>query len=98
MNGWTGQILRVNLTAKTFKKESFTEEFAHNWIGGRGFAVKILYDELAPGIDPLGPGQQVHRRPRPHRRHPGPQHRESGRRRQSRPSPAATATATWARG
>jgi aldehyde:ferredoxin oxidoreductase len=52
MNGWTGQILRVNLTAKTFKKESFSEEFAAKWVGGRGFAVKILYDELKPGIDP----------------------------------------------
>jgi len=55
MNGWTGHILRVNLTTKTFKVESFTEEFAHKWIGGRGFAAKILFDELAPGVDPLGP-------------------------------------------
>jgi len=55
MNGWTGQILRVNLTTKTFKVETFTEEFAHKWIGGRGFAAKILFDELKPGIDPLGP-------------------------------------------
>ncbi len=55
MNGWTGQILRVNLTARTSKTETFTEEFARKWIGGRGFAVKILFDELAPGIDPLGP-------------------------------------------
>jgi aldehyde:ferredoxin oxidoreductase len=59
MNGWTGQILRVNLTAKTFKKESFSEEFAAKWVGGRGFAVKILYDELKPGIDPLGPDTKV---------------------------------------
>jgi aldehyde:ferredoxin oxidoreductase len=55
MNGWTGKILRVNLTDKTHKVESFDESFAVKWIGGRGFAVKILYDELAPGIDPLGP-------------------------------------------
>ena len=55
MNGWTGQILRVNLTTKTFRVETFSEEFARKWIGGRGFAVKILYDELKPGIDPLGP-------------------------------------------
>jgi aldehyde:ferredoxin oxidoreductase len=55
MNGWTGHVLRVNLSAQTFKKESFTEEFAHAWVGGRGFAAKILYDELQPGIDPLGP-------------------------------------------
>ena len=28
MKGWIGYILRVNLTNKTFKKDSFTEEFA----------------------------------------------------------------------
>ncbi len=55
MKGWLGNILRVNLTDKTFRKESFSEEFAKKWIGGRGFATKILYDELKPGIDPLGP-------------------------------------------
>jgi aldehyde:ferredoxin oxidoreductase len=55
MKGWTGQILRIDLTERTFRTESFSEEFAHTWIGGRGFAAKILYDELAPGIDPLGP-------------------------------------------
>ncbi len=55
MNGWTGRILRINLTTKTARTESFSEEFAQKWIGGRGFAAKILYDELKPGIDPLGP-------------------------------------------
>ena len=55
MYGWTGNILRINLTTKTIKKETYSEEFARKWVGGRGFAVKILYDELKPGIDPLGP-------------------------------------------
>ncbi|MGB8951401.1 MAG: aldehyde ferredoxin oxidoreductase family protein [Candidatus Aminicenantales bacterium] len=55
MNGWTGNILRINLTSGTFKKETFNEEFAKKWVGGRGFALKILWDELKPGIDPLGP-------------------------------------------
>ena len=59
MKGWIGNILRVNLTSKTYKKESFTEEFARKWVGGRGFAVKILYDELKPGIDPLGPENKL---------------------------------------
>jgi len=59
MDGWTGQILRVNLTTRTFRTEPFTEEFAHTWIGGRGFAVKYLYDELRPGIDPLGPENKL---------------------------------------
>jgi aldehyde:ferredoxin oxidoreductase len=55
MYGWTGNILRINLTSKTVKKETYTEDFAKTWVGGRGFAIKILYDELKPGIDPLGP-------------------------------------------
>lgn len=59
MFGWTGNILRVDLTRKTFRKESFTEEFARTWLGGRGFAVKLLYDELKPGIDPLGPENKL---------------------------------------
>lgn len=40
MKGWTGHILRVNLSNKTWKKESFTEEFAEKWVGGRGFAAQ----------------------------------------------------------
>ncbi len=59
MDGWTGQFLRVNLTTQTSRVESFSEEFAHTWIGGRGFAAKILYDELPPGIDPLGPENKL---------------------------------------
>jgi len=59
MNGWTGNLLRINLTTGSVKKESFSEEFAHSWIGGRGFALKILWDELKPGIDALGPENKL---------------------------------------
>ncbi|MFC2169288.1 aldehyde ferredoxin oxidoreductase family protein, partial [Acidobacteriota bacterium] len=59
MYGWTGNILRVNLTAKSFQKESFDEEFAKKWLGGRGFAIKTLWDELKPGTDPLGPDNKL---------------------------------------
>ena len=59
MNGWTGNLLRINLTTGSVKKESFTEEFARTWIGGRGFALKILWDELKPGIDALGPENKL---------------------------------------
>lgn len=59
MNGWTGKILRVNLTERTWKEEIFNEDFAMKWVGGRGFAAKILFDELKPGIDPLGPENKL---------------------------------------
>lgn len=59
MKGWTGNILRVNLSNKTFRKETYDEDFATKWVGGRGFALKILWDELKPGIDPLGPENKL---------------------------------------
>ena len=49
-----GAILRVDLTRKTHRTESVTP-YVKDYIGGRGVGSKILYDELPPGTDPLGP-------------------------------------------
>lgn len=59
MFGWTGNILRINLTNKTHNIETYDEDFARKWVGGRGFALKILWDELKPAIDPLGPENKL---------------------------------------
>jgi aldehyde:ferredoxin oxidoreductase len=59
MYGWKGVILRINLTNKNITKERLTEEAAHSYIGGRGINIKYLFDELKPGIDPLGPENKV---------------------------------------
>lgn len=59
MKGWTGKYLRINLSNKQIKKEEYDVEFAHKWVGGRGFAIKILWDELKAGIDPLGPENKL---------------------------------------
>jgi len=50
---YTNQILRINLKTKEIKKEPLNLENAQQYLGGRGYAVKVLYDELKPGIDPL---------------------------------------------
>ena len=55
--GWTGKILRVNLTDKTVSV-SPTDPYK-GYIGGRGLANKIMYDEVAPGTDPLAPENKV---------------------------------------
>ena len=57
--GYMGKILRVNLTDKTFKEESTSEELARDFIGGAGFGVKILFDEVSPASDPLGPENKL---------------------------------------
>jgi len=37
----------------------YSEELARKFIGGRGLAVKLLWDELRPGTDPLGPDNML---------------------------------------
>jgi aldehyde:ferredoxin oxidoreductase len=59
MHGWNGQILRVNLNKKTSSVQSYGKDFALNFLGGRGFAIKILWDELSPGVDPLSPENKL---------------------------------------
>jgi aldehyde:ferredoxin oxidoreductase len=54
MKGWIGKLLRIDLTTKKVKEEQLSEQFVKKWVGGRGFAIKILWDELEPGIDSLG--------------------------------------------
>ncbi len=50
----TGRLLRINLSSGKATTETIPEKIAEDFIGGRGYGVKYLYDELAPGTDPLG--------------------------------------------
>jgi aldehyde:ferredoxin oxidoreductase len=59
MFGYTGRILHVDLTQGTFSIQTFDEAFARKYLGGNGFAAKILYDGLKPGIDPFSPENLV---------------------------------------
>ncbi|MGQ4892365.1 MAG: aldehyde ferredoxin oxidoreductase family protein [Candidatus Njordarchaeia archaeon] len=53
--GWAGKILRVDLTKQKIADQELSKDLAYNYIGGRGFAAKILWDELEPGTNPLSP-------------------------------------------
>jgi aldehyde:ferredoxin oxidoreductase len=59
MNGYTGRILYIDLTQQKFIIENFDEAFARKFLGGNGFAIKILYDGLKKGIDPFSPENLV---------------------------------------
>ncbi|UPV75385.1 aldehyde ferredoxin oxidoreductase [Halorussus limi] len=48
-------LLRVNLTAGRVETEPIPERWRRRYLGGKGLAARYLYDELAPGTDPLGP-------------------------------------------
>ncbi len=55
MKGWNGRLLRVDLTKGKTVVQEYSEELARRFVGGRGFAIKLLWDELKPGTDPLSP-------------------------------------------
>jgi len=63
--GYTGKILRINLTNQTAKKEKLPLNIAKDFIGGAGFGVKYLYDEVKAGTDPLGPENKLFFAPGP---------------------------------
>ena len=57
--GWTGKILRVNLTAATTSVEPIPDEWMREYVGGRGLADRYLYEEMDPTVDPLGPDNKL---------------------------------------
>jgi len=59
MNGFMGKLLRVNLTNSTSSDEPLRQEDAAMFLGGSGLATKYLFDELEPGVDPLGPENKL---------------------------------------
>lgn len=59
MFGLIGKILRVDLTKGKISEEAIAEEMARKFLGGRGLASKYLFDEVKPGVDPLGPKNKL---------------------------------------
>ena len=59
MTGYGGRILHVDLAKQSFRIQNFDDDFARKYLGGNGFAAKILYDGLKPGIDPFSPENMV---------------------------------------
>ncbi len=59
VNGYTGNILRVNLSNEKISIENLDEIFCRRYIGGEGFVAYYLLKELKVGIDPLGPENKL---------------------------------------
>ena len=59
MLGWNGVFLQVDLSKNKAVAEPYNETLALNFLGGRGFAVKILWDTLKQGTDPLSPENKL---------------------------------------
>ncbi len=55
MKGYAGTILRIDLSSGLIEKQPLPQQLAHDYIGGRGFVARLMWDELPPGIDPFDP-------------------------------------------
>ncbi len=55
MDGWTGKYLRINLNDGDYVVDDLDEDLARQYLGGRGLATKMYYDEVDPGVDPISP-------------------------------------------
>ena len=53
--GWTGTVLRVNLTRGAIQREALRADWARDYVGGRGIGARYLHEELNPRVDPLAP-------------------------------------------
>lgn len=53
--GYAGKTLHINMSTGETTEKFFTEEEIRPYLGGTGYAARLLYDGLLPGADPLGP-------------------------------------------
>lgn len=58
-NGWTGTVLRINLTERTVTKEPLNEQWAREYVGGRGLGARYLTEEMDPTVDALSPDNKL---------------------------------------
>lgn len=60
MKGWSGNIMRIDLNRRKSVVQGIDPNVLASYVGGRGLAVKILWDELEPGTDPpLSPANKL---------------------------------------
>jgi aldehyde:ferredoxin oxidoreductase len=59
MYGWHGKLLRINLTTRKATTEDIDPQICKDYIGGRGVAIRYLYNEVDPGVDPLSPQNKL---------------------------------------
>jgi aldehyde:ferredoxin oxidoreductase len=57
--GWTGQILRVDLSSGETSTVD-TMQYVPDFVGGAGVAARLAWEELSPGLDPFHPENRLY--------------------------------------
>jgi len=51
---YAGSVLKINLNSGVVSSEP-TGAYTESFLGGRGINIKLFYDHISPGVDPLSP-------------------------------------------
>ncbi len=57
--GYFKRVLEIDLSSRKSRILELSDRFVLKYIGGRGFGAKLVWDNLRPGLDPLGPDNIV---------------------------------------
>lgn len=60
MLGYQNNVLRIDLSRKEYRTEPLRMDFARKYIGSKGLVIRYMYEDLKPGIDPLGPENNLY--------------------------------------
>ena len=52
---WQNKVARVNLTDGSISTEPLNQQWANDYLGGRGLGSKYLWEEMDPATDPMSP-------------------------------------------
>lgn len=59
ITGTSNKIIEVDLSKKSFTVTDVTEKDLKMYMGGKGLGLKMLYDRMTAGIDPLGEDNMI---------------------------------------
>ena len=59
MFGYGGRILKVDLSSGEIKQQSYGAEFARKFLGGNGFAAKLIHQGVEAEVDPLASANAI---------------------------------------
>ena len=57
--GYAGKMLFVDLSTGSIEETVLQEKMCREFIGGYGLGIRILYEQMKPGADPLGPDNML---------------------------------------
>jgi len=59
ITGTSNRVLEVDLSSRSFAVAEVSVKDLEMYLGGKGLGLKMLYDRMEPGVDPLGEGNMI---------------------------------------